>query len=135
MRGEDLFGFNRSLFDFPMPEPPNDNLWGTSELLPQVRASKTHQKVAGKKITAADRAKVYRKGRLKLIASLGGKCIGCPERTWIARKTSRWVRLAMYRREAALGIIELRCANCNKKLGKPKSKNSDNQTEDDFIPK
>ena len=74
-------------------------------------------------------ARRYHRGRAKLVEELGGKCNRCQAteglefhhkviRTWVARKTSRWVRLARYRREAAEGKIELLCGPCNKKAGR-----------------
>jgi hypothetical protein len=82
--------------------------------------------------TAAERAATYARGRLRLVEQLGGRCLDCPEndpaklefhhkepRTWTARDTSRWVRLARYRREAAAGLIELLCGACNKKRERP----------------
>jgi len=75
----------------------------------------------------------YHRGRRELIAALGGKCVDCDEadadllefhhtrrRTWQARKTSRWQRLAHYRREAALGTVVLLCGACNKARGRPR---------------
>lgn len=80
----------------------------------------------------------YKRGRLALIVALGGKCVDCGEadpdelqfdhtgpRTWVANKTSRWQRLAHYRREAAAGEIELRCGDCNNRKGKPAAAGSD----------
>src|SRR4051812_2967477 len=74
----------------------------------------------------------YNRGRLALIVLRGGECVDCGEaapdkpqfdhtgpRTWVANKTSRWQRLAHYRRETAAGEIELRCADCNNRKGKP----------------
>ena len=83
----------------------------------------------GKK-TAAERAKNVAKRRAKLIRELGGECVECGAdfdlefhhvngRTWIARKTSRWVRIKRYEEEACYGLIELLCADCNKVAGKP----------------
>lgn len=76
----------------------------------------------------------YREGRVQLIAELGGRCEDCGtdhklefhhkhERTWVASQTSRWVRLARYRREANRKLIVLLCGPCNKKRGKPKTNN------------
>src|SRR5258708_3465831 len=73
----------------------------------------------------------YRAARELLIAELGGQCVDCgalsplqfdhvAQRTWSARKTSRWVRIARYRREAECGHIELRCGSCNKLKGRPR---------------
>jgi 5-methylcytosine-specific restriction endonuclease McrA len=71
-----------------------------------------------------------KRARRKLIAELGGKCVECGQtrklefhhtltRTWIARKVSRWVRIARYRREWEQGCIVLLCSQCNKKAGTP----------------
>ena len=95
--------------------------------------SKNTSKKKATKITAADRAKRYHRGRAKLIEELGGACVKCGKkyslefhhkngcRTWVARQTSRWVRLARYKREAAEGLIELLCGKCNKEAGKGSS--------------
>jgi len=77
-----------------------------------------------------ERRWLYRIGRLRLIIQAGGRCVdcGCDEpdrlqfdhikvRTWVARSTSRWVRLARYRRELEAGEVVLRCSECNCKLG------------------
>lgn len=79
---------------------------------------------------AAWRARNVAKRRAKLIAKLGGKCEVCghtsslefhhiTERTWIARKTSRWRRMVLYEREALNGEIVLACKWCNQSYGKP----------------
>jgi 5-methylcytosine-specific restriction endonuclease McrA len=71
-----------------------------------------------------------RKARALLVAQLGGKCVDCGSkealqfdhiapRTWTANRTSRHYRMCLYRREAAAGVIVLRCASCNKKKGAP----------------
>jgi 5-methylcytosine-specific restriction endonuclease McrA len=78
------------------------------------------------------RAASYARSRLRLIVQLGGRCVTCGldnplelefhhlhTRTWTARHTSRWQRLAHYRREAAAGEVELLCSRCNRKAGKP----------------
>lgn len=89
---------------------------------------------------AERRRERYRIGRLKLIYQLGGVCTGknCNEddpaklefhhnepREWRAEKTSRWVRLARYKREAALGKVRLLCKTCNKLAGPPKVVNEE----------
>src|SRR5947209_2351671 len=82
---------------------------------------------------ASGNVRRYRRGRQELIDQLGGKCADCGAtedlefdhpsgRTWEARKTSRWQRLALYRREAKDGKIELRCKDCNKRRGSPRRK-------------
>lgn len=70
----------------------------------------------------------YQVGRAKLIAAMGGKCNYCKchsllefhhtngGRTWVARKKSRWQRLALYRREYLAGKLVLACRKCNSKL-------------------
>lgn len=73
----------------------------------------------------------YRRRRAELIERLGGECLDCganeslefdhlETRTWIAAQKSRWSRIAHYEREAAEGLIELRCKSCNKKKGEPR---------------
>jgi len=70
------------------------------------------------------------RARVALIAQLGGKCTDCGvteqlefhhkfRRDWVAAKTELSHRISIYRREAANGLIELLCAPCNKKHGKP----------------
>jgi 5-methylcytosine-specific restriction endonuclease McrA len=82
--------------------------------------------------TARVREWVARK-RVWLIEQMGG-CCSNPEcrsllnlefhhktvRTWVARKVSRWQRMANYVREWKAGELELLCTKCNKKAGKPK---------------
>ena len=77
------------------------------------------------KPTAYDRAKNIPKRRANLIAKMGGKCVCCGtrlklefhhknnQRLWVARKTSRWVRMSRYEKEYEEGILELRCRHCN----------------------
>jgi hypothetical protein len=75
---------------------------------------------------------MYKERRLELIDEMGGVCVECDERdpdllefhhkherTWTCRDKNRWTRLAIYKREWAAGKIELLCASCNKKAGKP----------------
>lgn len=84
------------------------------------------------RITQEERKKYYANGRVHLLLELGGVCEDCGcddlarlqfhhkgERTWVARKKSRWVRLALYRREAAAGLVIVLCDECNKTWGKP----------------
>ncbi len=70
----------------------------------------------------------YHTARAKLIADLGGKCVDCDAtdnlqfghiipRTWRACHTSRWVRIARYRREAMQGLVVLLCPKCNNAQG------------------
>jgi hypothetical protein len=91
---------------------------------------------------AEQRQESYRRQRAYLVALLGGRCVDCGEddprqlefdhvgrRTWTARDTSRWVRVARYGREAfrvtecgrleATGQIVLRCDPCNRAKGQP----------------
>lgn len=76
------------------------------------------------------RRRNYHKARKQLIKELGGKCVCCgtknrlefhhkEPRDWDPHKTSRWVRLARYRREAEEGKVELRCRHCNAVAGCP----------------
>ncbi len=76
------------------------------------------------------RRRNYRKARRLLIIEMGGRCHYCPRvrrlefhhkarRLWRAEKTSRWVRLARYRREWLAGAVVLACPKCNKRLGQP----------------
>jgi len=64
--------------------------------------------------------------RNELLLLLGGECEGCGttenlefnhlvERTWIAKKLTRYRRMLRYRKEAKLGLINLLCEKCNKK--------------------
>lgn len=66
--------------------------------------------------------------RLELIEKLGGKCELCFKKTnlefdhpngrdWRPEKKSRWMRMIIYAREAAAGLIRLLCKGCNKKTG------------------
>jgi hypothetical protein len=66
----------------------------------------------------------YRAARELLITELGGQCVQCGstdhltfdhlgKRTWVAARTSRWVRIARYRREADEGLVVLKCQRCN----------------------
>ena len=77
-------------------------------------------------------AEWYHRSRAELIAAMGGVCVtpGCGKterlefnhlerRTWIARRSNRWVRLAKYKREHAAGLLDLRCRSCNARAGKP----------------
>jgi len=83
------------------------------------------------KRTAGDRRVKYKKARRKLLWEMGHRCFRCgykwrlefhhlKSRTWVAAKTSRWVRLARYRREWKSGIVVLACRKCNKLIGRPK---------------
>lgn len=92
--------------------------------------------------TSADRAKLYRRIMDQLILILGGRCAECGRkdrivrfrkgphsskrrrghlleinhkfgRDWEPRKTSRWQRAIIYRREAAEGLLNLLCRSCN----------------------
>lgn len=97
-----------------------------------------------KRKTADQRRESYRRLRSCLILALGGRCVGCGtgnhavlefhhtvSRLWNAAKASRSTRLANYHREAIriddetgqatlTGEIELRCGDCNKRIGKSK---------------
>lgn len=72
--------------------------------------------------------------RVKLIESLGGKCVepGCGEtdagklefdhiepRNWVTRNHNQLTRIRFYQREERLGLIELRCRSCNASKGAP----------------
>ena len=77
-------------------------------------------------------ARRYYFGRLEIIEKLGGKCAECGTkgskknkleldhihgRDWQPKKKSRWMRLVIYRREAAEGKLQVLCSKCNKKKG------------------
>lgn len=79
----------------------------------------------------SERRRNYKRSRKALVQELGGQCTCCGSRRklefhhlfgrdWDPAKTARWVRLARYRREAAAGLVELRCRHCNSVAGKPK---------------
>jgi 5-methylcytosine-specific restriction endonuclease McrA len=74
--------------------------------------------------------KKIKQRRRKLIKELGGRCVNCSakrnlefdhikaeDRTWSARKHSRWSRMVKYEREHRQGLIQLLCENCNKLKG------------------
>lgn len=67
--------------------------------------------------------------RRRLIEQMGGRCARCGAdedesgyamefhhpngRDWSVRKTNRWVRIALYRRDWLAGNLELNCRPCN----------------------
>jgi 5-methylcytosine-specific restriction endonuclease McrA len=72
----------------------------------------------------------YHRKRQELINEMGGKCTQCgllfdlefhhlKSRSWVANRSSRWVRLARYRREWRRGEIILLCHQCNLSAGRP----------------
>lgn len=97
------------------------------------------QELPFRRETAADRASRAKKLRDQLITEMGGKCEECGrtkklefhhkfKRQWTARKTSRWQRMAHYRREFERGVLRLLCSKCNKLAGSP------TEHEPDLIP-
>lgn len=90
-------------------------------------------KQRNKRNLTVSRRRNYARGRALLEKEAGGCCVGCGcqrglefhhiyGRDWVASRTSRWVRLARYRREWLMGLVELRCRKCNAKLGRPGSR-------------
>jgi hypothetical protein len=76
------------------------------------------------------RAEKAKADRAALIAELGGECVDCgtkerlefdhtAPREWDCKRPARWQRMRLYRREAAAGLIVLRCRSCNARKGKP----------------
>lgn len=72
------------------------------------------------------------RSREKLISDLGGCCKECGSterlefdhlvpRTWDRNKLNAHSRIAMYKREAAEGKIQLLCRSCNARKGEPGS--------------
>jgi len=70
------------------------------------------------------------RARAALVAKLGGQCVNCGsvlqleldhifKRDYVTRKLSSDQRIAHYRREAAAGLIEVRCKSCNCAKGRP----------------
>jgi hypothetical protein len=70
--------------------------------------------------------------RAALVCALGGRCVDCGTatrlefdhtvpRTWSARRCSSWTRVRIYQREAAEGLLCLRCRTCNARKGKPRA--------------
>jgi hypothetical protein len=73
-----------------------------------------------------------RQKRRELIQLLGGVCADCGgtknlephhtgPRTWVSRNIWSNQRLRRYIEEAAAGLVELLCSDCNKINGKPAS--------------
>lgn len=96
-----------------------------------------------KKSERVRRRRNYKKGRRKLIQEMGGKCFYChrvrklefhhkKRKDWKQAKTSRWVRLARYRREWLEGIVVLCCPKCNKRLGQPPPDEEDERIRREF---
>lgn len=84
------------------------------------------------------RRESYARARAELIGLMGGKCSNedCGSvfefefhhkfgKDWEPSKTSRWVRLARYRREWKAGLVELLCKTCNAKAGRPEPPDDD----------
>ena len=78
------------------------------------------------------RVRNYHKRRSKLIKKLGGECAKCGRkrnltfdhlkpRTWSCRKLARWVRIKRYEEEAEKGLIQVLCADCNRRKGEPQT--------------
>lgn len=70
------------------------------------------------------------RSRERLIAELGGRCVECgtterlefdhlTPRTWDRNSLNAHRRMAMYKREAAEGKIQLLCRSCNASKGSP----------------
>ena len=70
----------------------------------------------------------YRRQRQAFIEQLGGRCVKCGSqedlqfdhingRDWEATKKSRWSRLAIIKREAEQGLIQILCGPCNAAKG------------------
>ncbi len=72
--------------------------------------------------------RMYERRRRALVEKMGGQCqsdhCGKKEnlefhhpngRAYDTWRLSRWTRIAVYEREHALGLLELRCRSCNAK--------------------
>lgn len=75
--------------------------------------------------------------RVQLIEQLGGVCVDCGTtehlefdhrvpRRWICRRLDPSWRISKIKAEIQAGEIELRCADCNKRKGKPAQPELDN---------
>ena len=78
----------------------------------------------------------YKKDRKKLIRVMGGTCTKCGRkrglefdhingRDWDPAKTSRWARLARYKREFEAGELRLLCRSCNGSDNKKKVRHAE----------
>lgn len=77
----------------------------------------------------ANTVAVYWRKREKLVAEMGGKCVGCGRThllefdhifgiTWVAASVSSHQRLIRYRQEWKDGLLQLLCGPCNKIKGR-----------------
>lgn len=86
----------------------------------EYQAKRTRRREAAKK--------AYRLRRQRLLARLGGVCVYCgcavPAKlefdhikpaTWPRDKTNSRKRLKIYEQEAAAGLLQILCSDCNKK--------------------
>lgn len=89
-------------------------LFAVADINDQARRRLMHQR----------RVRLFERKRDQLREDMGGVCVCCGakkrlefhhthERTWVARKVSRWHRMTLYRRDWEAGHLELRCKKCH----------------------
>ena len=71
--------------------------------------------------------------RARLIEELGGECVDCGTKkrlevdhkfgtTWTQKKLGSDQRVSKFVKEAARGLIEIRCRSCNARKGRPSTR-------------
>lgn len=92
----------------------------------------------------AKRQKAWaRRAYEKLILDLGGRCVECGSlsgltidhidgKAYVACKIEWSHRISVYRREAKAGLLQVLCAKCNRKKGKPAAPGFKDGEDDQF---